>query len=567
MSLPKILSKQRTGLLVRLITNGVLQAGAAIATTWLIKVTFDVALTPPIETREPLALFAAGLIMAAAATAWLRMAERIQAERLGQNYVHELRLTLFQHLTELAPRTLQRRSRGGVMLRFVGDLTALRQWVSLGVARLMVASVTAVGTLLALTFIDLYLALTVTAALLTGAAACLLLGKPLQGTAREARRRRSYLAANIADKLAAMPVVQVFDQGHREQQRINRQSCRLKEAMEKRARVIGGLRAITEGTAGLAGAAVLLLGAQQVLAGQTTPGTVVAAMSVVGLLVPALRDLGRVYEYWHGAAVSRERIEGFLRMPTELVDTQHAVSLMPGPGRIQFANVHVEGSVQGVSAQVESGQVVALMGPNGAGKSTLLALVSRMLNPQEGQILIDGQNIAEVSLASLRRSVGMVSPDLPLVRGTLEKNLRYRWPDAPQEEIHRVTALCGVDEIISALPQGIKTRIQEDGRNLSLGQRQRIKLARALLGNPKILLLDEVDANLDPRMNGLLQRVFSAYDGTVLMVTHRLETAANADVIWHIADGCLLEMGCPQTLLASGGPTARLFHGKLALAS
>lgn len=567
MALPKVLSKQRTGLLVRLIANGVLQAGAAIATTWLIKVTFDVALTPQIETREPLALFAAGLVTAAAATALLRMAERIQAERLGQNYVHELRLTLFQHLTGLAPRTLQSRSRGGVMLRFVGDLTALRQWVSLGLARLMVASVTAVGTLLALTFIDLYLALTVAAALLMGAVACLLLGRPLQGIARQARRRRSYLAANIADKLAAMSVVQVFDQGHREQQRVNRQSNRLKEAMEKRAQVIGGLRAITEGTAGLAGAAVLLLGAKQVLAGQTTPGTVVAAMSVVGLLVPALRDLGRVYEYWHGAAISRERIDVFLKMPAELADTEDAVALMPGPGRIQFANVHVEDSLQGVSAQVESGQVVALMGPNGAGKSTLLALMSRMLNPQEGEIFVDGQNIAEVSLASLRRNVGMVSGDLPLVRGTLEKNLRYRWPDAPQEDIQRVTALCGVDEILANLPQGFKTRIQEDGRNLSLGQRQRIKLARALVGNPKILLLDEVDANLDPRMNRVLQRVLTDYDGTVLIVTHRLETAANADVIWHIADGRLLEIGSAQTLLASGGPTARLFRGKLALAS
>jgi ABC-type multidrug transport system fused ATPase/permease subunit len=207
------------------------------------------------------------------------------------------------------------------------------------------------------------------------------------------------------------------------------------------------------------------------------------------------------------------------------------------------------------------------MGPNGAGKSTLLALVGRMLNPQEGQILIDGQNIAEVSLTSLRRTVGMVSADLPLMRGTLEKNLRYRWPDAPQEEIHRVTVLCGVDEIITALPRGIKTRIQEDGRNLSLGQRQRIKLARALVGNPKILLLDEFDANLDPCMNTLMRHVMSVYEGTVLMVTHRLETAANADVIWHIADGRLLEIGCPRTLLASGGPTARLFHNKLALAS
>ena len=153
----------------------------------------------------------------------------------------------------------------------------------------------------------------------------------------------------------------------------------------------------------------------------------------------------------------------------------------------------------------------------------------------------------------------MTGPDLPLLRGTINSNLRYRWRKAPDEEVARVRTLCGINELLAQFPKGEKTRVVEGGVNLSAGQRQRITLARALLGNPILLLLDEVDANLDSQANKIVSRIISEHRGTVLMVTHHLEHIMSADVVWYLEAGHLLEVGSPEELLSGHGPTARFF--------
>jgi len=216
---------------------------------------------------------------------------------------------------------------------------------------------------------------------------------------------------------------------------------------------------------------------------------------------------------------------------------------------------------------VEPGQVVAIVGPNGAGKSTLLSLIARLTDPDSGCVRVDGQDIARAKLSGVRGAIGVVGPDLALLRGSVRKNLLYRKPKADQTEIDGVCKLCGVDEILDSLTDGVDTRLTEGGANLSLGQRQRIALARALVGQPRILLLDEADANLDPKAARALDRVLAAYKGTVLLITHRPDRLASADVIWHLEDGRLVEAGAPDDLIYSGGPTGRMFAPSLALAS
>jgi len=198
-----------------------------------------------------------------------------------------------------------------------------------------------------------------------------------------------------------------------------------------------------------------------------------------------------------------------------------------------------------VTTAAEPGAVVALVGPNGAGKSTLLSLAARLIDPDEGRVVLDGQDLAKHSLASVRRAIGMMSPDLPLLRGTIDKNLRYRWPDAPVEEIDRVKALCEIDKVLAELPEGEQTRVTEGGGNLSLGQRQRIALARALLGRPSILLLDEADAHLDHDSRAVLERILAEYRGTVLLVTHSGDRLADVDTIWRMKAGRLVEVATP----------------------
>lgn len=569
MNLPRIWQDHSRILLLRLVLNGLFQAAVTVTTALLVKLTFDTFITAQAAAPQHLlGWIAAGFLTAAACGAWLRLTERSDAEKLGQDYIHRLRLTLYRHMSQVPPRTLQKRSRGGMMLRFVGDLGAIRQWISLGLARLLVAGITIGATLLALTALNSLLALMVGSILVLGALCALALGRPMQAAVREARRRRAYLAGNISEKINAMAVVQVCGQTRREHKRLERQSQRLKEAMVSRARVIGKLRAVTEGTTALATAAALLLGALVVGSGQATPGMVVAVMSIVGLLMPPMRDLGRVHEYWQGAQVARQKIHEFLSMPASAHADNRTRRLKHSNGLLEFRSVSAQGSLQRFSAVAQPGRVIAVVGPNGAGKSTLLALAACLMEPDKGRVLLNGKAVSRLSPGSLRRAVGMVSADLPLLRGTIERNLTYRCPKASATEIARAKALCGLDTLLAELPDGAQTRLSDGALNLSLGQRQRIALARAILGNPGLLLLDEADVNLDPAARRIFQQVISGYEGTVLMVTHHLDRVRLADEIWHLRDGRLVEKGTPDELFSNGeGATARLFHNVHQLAS
>jgi ABC-type multidrug transport system fused ATPase/permease subunit len=575
--MPRSIRGHRRWLLARLVINGFAQAASTIAQAGLVKLAFDklingthhqvpntLVFNVPSFDRfafNPMGLWIGlGLIAAAVVMAMLRIAERTDAERLGQNYVYEVRMVLYHHLSSLAPRSLQRRTQGGMMLRFVGDMTALRQWVSLGVARLSIAITTTFTTLVALSLVNSTLALAVGGILGIGALISFRLGQRLQITAREARRRLSRLAGNINEKMVSLAVVQVFGRSQSERRRIARQSRRLETAMVDRAIIAGQLVGITEATTALAAAATLLVGASEVARGQATSGTVVAAMTIVGFLVPPLKDLGRVQEYWHNSRVSLQKIAEFLRTPALVPEVSDARELLIGAGRLEFDAVSVTGALHQVSAIAEPGQVVALVGPNGAGKSTLLALAARLMEPSQGKIYLDGQALAAHSLASTRRAIGMASPELPLLRGSIGNNLRYRCRDAPPEEIQRVWQLCGIDDLLAELPEGEKTRISEGGAGLSTGQRQRIALARALLGNPPVLLLDEVDANLDTPSAAVVDRVLAAHQGTILLITHRVERLAAADVIWYLEDGQLIEVGAAKELLQRQSATACLFQ-------
>ena len=547
MKLPSIIKGRRLKIFFRLVGNGFAQALTMIITALLVRLAFDRLITTPDVSQFHIAIrVGLGLMASAVCIGWLRMIERVDAERMGQSYIHQVRMMLFEHLSALAPRALQRRSRGAIVLRFIGDLGALMRWVSLGLVRISVAGVTTFFSLLALSIINFRLAFAVTAVLSLGVLYALRLGRQIRKTVKESRRRRSYLAANVNEKVAAMAVVQIFGQSDRERRRVSRQSLRLTKALVARAKKIGLMRGITQSVTAVASGVALLMGANEVVSGRATPGTVVAAMTIVGLLVPSLRDLSRVYEYWQGARVSSEKIIEFLDTPALVEDLPGAPDLKPGPGRLEFAGVSLSGIVKDVTVAAEPGKLIALVGPNGAGKSTLLSLAARLIDPDKGRLLLDGQDLAKHSLESVRHAIGMVSPDLPLLRGTVSKNLRYRWPKAPVEEINRIRTLCGIDKVLAELPEGDQTRVTEAGGNLSLGQRQRIELARALLGSPSILLLDEADAHLDVDAATMLKRILDEYSGTVLWVTHNLDQVVAADLVWHIEDGRLVEVSHPS---------------------
>jgi ABC-type multidrug transport system fused ATPase/permease subunit len=549
--LPPVLDRRRRPAFVRLVLNGLFQAGAIIGAMILVRHAFNVMLNPAFDDPEvhlfdmrevwQVALFALGLLACTGAAALLRMAERIDAERLGQSYVHRIRLLLFDSMAKFAPRALASQSTGAVALRFVGDLNALRRWVSMGLARIVVAAIVVPSTLGFMAWLDPWLALGCALVLGLGLVGNLLLGPRMHRTVAEARRRRGHLAANITEKIASFAVLQAFDQVRRERARFSRHSRRLRDAMVERAQSSGQMRVITEGATAVSMALVLSQGALEVFWGMTSSGNVVAALAVVGFLVGPLRGLGRVHEYYQAARVSREKVEDFLQTRRMRGRSPRREALTPADGTIRVEGVSVAGALSDVSAIVEGGQRVALLGANGSGKSTLLYVIARLVDPDAGRVLIDGQELGECNIASVRRAISLVSPDLPLLRGSLESNLRYRWPDAPDEEVARVRRICGLDELLDKLPRGARFRVQEGGQNLSLGQRHRLTMARALLGNPAILLLDEFDANLDEETRALLDVVLEEFPGTVVMITRDEARIARADCIWRLEEGRMVE--------------------------
>ena len=553
-TMPRTLDGGRWRILALLIGNGFAQAAAAVAAALSVERAFG--MLEAVQRPSVTELAAAGgvLAAAAAATAALRGRERVDAERLGQAYTHRLRIHLFEHLTEMSARTVGQKAQGSTAMRFVGDLTVLRRWVSRGLARVVVAGTMASGALVALAFVSAVLAISVGVTIVVGASLSFVQGGALRSADRHARRRRSRLAGNVNEKIGAIGVVQANGAVDRETRRMTRQSRKLRDAMVRRAGRLGRLDAIAEATASVAIGAVLITG---VLARVAAP-TVAAAMVVVGLLSTQVRGLGRVQEYWQGACVSREAIQRFLDRPTMQRDA-NPVPLEAGPGRLEIEALTLEGAIVDVDAVVEAGSTVAIVGPNGAGKSTLLALVARMVDPDSGTVRLDGQDLATASIEDVRDAIGFVAADLPLLRGSLRRNLTYRQPKADDGEIADIATRCGLDGLIGRLDEGYESRIAEGGRDLSSGERQRVLLARALLGHPPVLLLDEADANLDPATTGLVDRVLREYDGTTLIVTHRHQRLASADAVWFIDDGHLVESGPPDVLLDGDGPTARFF--------
>ena len=562
MKLPPLSGAGRGVVLARLIVNGVLQALAAVATLALTRAIFDRLVR--VETGRGFVPLGGGLLIVVLAAAWLIMRERFDAERLGQSYARQLRIAMFEQLTRATPRALQRYSRGAVILRFVGDLTALREWLSLGLAKLAVAGIVVTVTVTALASMSLPLAFVVTGILLCGTLISIGVGRPLAAALADARRRRARVAANVSEKVASMPVVQVHGQERHERKKLDRQSRRLERAMVRRARWVGMLRAVGHATGRLASGAVLIVSAFEVQHGAVTPGTVVAAVAVVGLLSPSIRGLGRVFEFWSKARVARAKLEAFLETPYLMRTRGGTHRLEDGPGDLRFDKVSF-GVLKNLEAHAEAGTRIAIVGPNGAGKSTLIWLAAGLMKPEQGRVLLDGRDLARdraherARRGSLRRGIGIVGSGLPLLRGTVLANVSYRWSAAPTEAVEEACRLSGLQAILQDLPRGLDTRLLDQGANLSEGQRQRTALARALLGRPRLLLLDEIEANLDPLSRSAVDATLRSYPGTILFVTHELQWLRGADVVWYVADGELVQVGSPRELLSRPGPTAELF--------
>lgn len=491
-------------------------------------------LVSPEEVR-PVARGAIVLVSASLAIGWLKRRERIDAETMGQDYVADIRLEVFQHVSQLSARALGENRKGFILLRFVNDLTALRQWVTLGIARMTVSGVVLIGAMSALTIMNPVLGGTLFILIGAGTLGALLLGRAIDQTMRESRRRRANIAANLTEKLEHMIIVQAFAQRNNERRKVKRQTQSLKRAMIARAGAIGTFRAMIYVVVGLALTTSVVVGTTLAQNGQATTGQIMAALGILSLITPNLFDFGRVYEYRKSAIIAFEKTENLLRKGPVIVPADAPKSLKAVKGKLAFETVSVTGSLKALSAVAPAGQRIVITGANGAGKSTVLMLALRLIEPDSGQILIDGKDIRTVKTGHLRRSISIASPNLPLLRGTIQSNIAYGSKTASEDDIQQAAARCGMDGLNPESPYWLETMVEEGGSNLSAGQRMRIILARAILGNPPVLLLDEPDNHLDEAGLEILESLIREYDGTILLTTHRGSFAKHADCRWHLS--------------------------------
>lgn len=471
----------------------------------------------------------------------LRAWEFSQAEKVGYEVVRRVRMQMYAHLQGMTPVQVQGRSRGGLLLRFIGDLSMLRTWISRGLLAGLVALIVLVSTVVAMTVLNPRIGLTLIAVLSGAAAVSLLSGQVVRNATRTMRRRRSLLISNIDEQLHALPVVQVFGRSNGEYARLSRQNDSMNRSLYRVAELRGRLRGIGSGAALISVVAVLAVGLVELRRGTASVGVVVAALVMTRMLASAVRTLGLAHDYWHRGQVSRRKVIDYLRSSSRRLDPPELAALRVRLGGIRFCEVTVPGALSDVTLSAEPGQLVAVTGPTGAGKSTLLRLVARLAEPSAGTVLVDDQDLAETTPRSTFRKIGMVSPDLPLMRGTIRRNLTYSRPDVDDDEVQRVIHLTGLDALLGGLPHGLGTWVVEGGRNLSVGERLRIALGRALLGNPPILLLDEPTANLDPRSRADFRAVVARHHGTVLLVTHDPAEIAMADQVWTLDGGRVQE--------------------------
>lgn len=524
--LPRLFAGRRRALLLRLIANGIAQGAAAGAFALLLRglLDYDAGASPP-------NLLMIGLLASVLMTGGLRWLERIDAERLGQSYVRDLRLCLFDHLSRIPPGRLRRIRHGNLSLRFVGDMSALRFWASRGLARVWVAGAMVAGVLAALCLLDVRFALAVATVFAGGAAMMRVGAKALDASVRIARKRRGRFAASINEQLLRLPMIQAYAQRNAERAHIVERSRRLWNASLALARSSGFMIAASAVTAGLATVAVALIAWREPAHSR---GTMLAAVLLVSLLGTPLHRLGRVFELWRSARVSREKLEGLLRLGPTAKNVVAALPLPKGRGELEFRAFSMPGLFGPIDGRVRAGGRVLIESERHEAASALLWSIPRLTEGGEGSIRIDGQDIVVTTLGSLRRAAVLISAELPPIRGTLRENLCYRTPQADADAIERVVDLCGLREVVSELPQGLDTPLGDGGRRLPASMRWRLCWARALLGRPRILLIEDVDAQMQGENREAFLNMLAHFDGSVVMSGRGEAASQPGTVVWRL---------------------------------
>ena len=513
------------------------------------------------------AVAAIATVIIAAVGALASYVENYYTESVGQWVANDLRVRVYDHLEHFSLAYYDTHQTGILLSTITDDIDTIQDFASSTTLSILVDLLTIVGMLGLMFWLNWDFAL-----IAVGVAPFLLFfvtrfRKAVKGAAREVRRRQSEMVSVVQQGLESMRVVNAFGRQELEEKHLLEASRAAVQAALKARRVKSLLSPIVTVTVSLCTAFVLWRGASLVVASEMTAGSLTVFLAYLGKFFKPVQDLAKMSGTIAQAAVGVERVRGILDMDMSIPERPDARDPGNISGAIEFDHVAFAYDpaapvLKDVSFSIAAGEFVGMVGTTGAGKSTVLSLIPRLYDPTAGRVLIDGTDVREYRLQGLRDLMGFVLQDTVLFRGTVGENIAYGRPSATDAEIVEAAMLANAHEFIARMPNGYDTAVGEKGLTLSGGQRQRIGIARAIIRNAPILILDEPTAALDSQSEKLvleaLERLMKGR--TVVTAAHRLSTLRDVDKILVFKDGVVAEQGTHDQLVALGGVYAELYR-------
>ena len=480
---------------------------------------------------------------------------------VGERILTDLRVDLFEHVQRLDLGFFERTRAGVVISRLTNDVEALETLVTDGPTTLLQNTITLIGSALVLLYLDWQLALATLTVFPGMAIATALFRRYSSRAYRRTRERLAEVTASLQEDISGVRVVQAFRRERANERRFHEVNGAYREANVQTVNVSAVYFPVVDLLSATAMAVVLGYGGVLVIDGQITTGDLFVFIGLLSYFFEPVQQLSQFYQTFLAGTAALDKIFDVLDTDPRLTDRPDAKELPQITGRVEFEDVRFayrEGGAEvlhGISFAVQPGQTVALVGHTGAGKSTIVKLLARFYDPTGGRVLVDGHDLRDVTMASLHRQLGMVPQEGFLFARSVAENIAFGRPDASRGEVEAAARAVGAHEFIEALPEGYDTSIAERGARLSIGQRQLVAFARALLANPRLLILDEATSSVDIPTEARIEHALETLlaDRTAFVVAHRLSTIRRADVIVVLEHGEIIESGTHEQLIAARG--------------